>query len=57
MAEHTERDVLEHLVEVCRDGERGFRAAAQYVSTPELKALFTQLAGQRQQFALELELT
>jgi uncharacterized protein (TIGR02284 family) len=55
MAEHTERDVLEHLVEICRDGERGFRAAAQYVGTPELKALFTELAEQRQQFALELE--
>ena len=55
MAEHTEREVLEHLVEVCRDGERGFRVAAQYVRAPELKALFTELAEQRQQFALELE--
>ena len=55
MAERTERGVLEHLVEICRDGERGFRAAAQYVSTPELKALFTQLAEQRQAFAHDLE--
>jgi uncharacterized protein (TIGR02284 family) len=55
MAEHTEREVLEHLVEICRDGERGFRAAAQYVSTPELKALFTQISEQRHGFAYDLE--
>jgi uncharacterized protein (TIGR02284 family) len=55
MAERTEREVLEHLVEICRDGERGFRAAAEYVSTPELKALFTQLAEQRQTFVHDLE--
>jgi uncharacterized protein (TIGR02284 family) len=55
MAERTEREVLEHLLEICRDGERGFQAAAQYVSTPELKTLFTQLAEQRQTFARDLE--
>ena len=55
MAERTEREVLEHLVEICRDGERGFRAAAQYVSTPELKALFNQIAEQRQGFARDIE--
>ena len=55
MAEHTEREVLKHLVEICRDRERGFRAAAQYVSTPELKALFTQISEQRQGFAHDLE--
>lgn len=54
MAERTEREVLEHLVEICRDGERGFQAAAQYVRTTELKALFTQLAAQRHMFALDL---
>jgi uncharacterized protein (TIGR02284 family) len=55
MAERTEREVLEHLVEICRDGERGFRAAAQYASTPQLKALFTQISEQRQGFAHDLE--
>ena len=55
MAERTEREVLEHLIEICRDGERGFQAAAQYVKTSELKALFTQLAEQRHAFALNLE--
>jgi len=55
MAQHTEREVLEHLVETCRDGERGFLAAAQHVRAPELKALFTALAEQRQRFARDLE--
>jgi uncharacterized protein (TIGR02284 family) len=55
MAEHTERDVLEHLFEICRDGERGFRAAAQYVNTAELKALFMELAERRRSFAHDLE--
>ena len=54
MAERTEREVLEHLVEICRDGERGFQAAAQYVRTTELKTLFTQLAEQRHAFACDL---
>src|SRR5262245_6411387 len=55
MAERTEREVLEHLVEICRDGERGFRAAAQYVSTPEVKRLFNQIAEQRHGFARDIE--
>ena len=28
MAERTEREVLHHLIEICKDGERGFRTAA-----------------------------
>ncbi len=55
MAERTEREVLEHLVEICRDGERGFRAAAEYVDTPQLKGLFTELADQRRTFVRDLE--
>jgi uncharacterized protein (TIGR02284 family) len=55
MAERTEREVLEHLVEICRDGEHGFRAAAQYVHTPELQELFAELARQRETFVRDLE--
>ena len=54
MAERTERDVLHHLVETCKNGERGFRAAAEYVRDPSLKALFGTLADQRERFAGEL---
>jgi len=51
MAERSERDVLHHLIDLCRDGERGFRAAADHVGDPTLKALFTDLATERRQFA------
>ena len=54
MAEWTERKALLHLVEICRDGERGLRAAAEAVNQPELKALFTELAAERARFATDL---
>ena len=54
MAERTERDALHHLIDICTDGERGFRAAAQAVSNPKLKALFDNLADERGRFAAAL---
>jgi uncharacterized protein (TIGR02284 family) len=54
MAERTEREVLHHLIEMCKDGERGFRTAAEHVGAPVLKTLFADLAAQRRQFAAEL---
>jgi uncharacterized protein (TIGR02284 family) len=54
MADRTERAVLNHLIELCKDGERGFHAAADYVHDPWLKSLFTDLAIQREKFAAEL---
>ena len=54
MAERTEREVLHHLIDICHDGERGFRAAAGSVDAPALKALFADLAAQRRLFAEEL---
>lgn len=54
MAERTEREVLSHLIEVCRDGERGFLAAAEHVSAPGLKSIFTELAKERARFAADL---
>jgi uncharacterized protein (TIGR02284 family) len=54
MAERTEREALLHLIEICRDGERGFRAAGEAVTQPELKRLFTELAGERARFAADL---
>ena len=55
MAEHTERSVLNHLIETCRDAERGLRIAAEHVKSPETKRLFLGLADQRHAFANELE--
>jgi len=54
MAARTERDMLNGLIEICRDGARGFQLAADRVSDPELKRLFTDAAGQRGLFAAEL---
>jgi uncharacterized protein (TIGR02284 family) len=42
------------LIEVCEDGERGFLAAANHVSDPGLKSLFTELAAERARFAEDL---
>jgi uncharacterized protein (TIGR02284 family) len=54
MAERTERRVINHLIETCRDTERGFRMAAEHVTDPEMKRLFNRLAEQRHEFAEEL---
>ena len=54
MAERTERDALHHLIAICMDGERGFRAAADAVTNPKLKALFDDLAEERGRFAAAL---
>jgi uncharacterized protein (TIGR02284 family) len=54
MAERTEREVLHHLIEICKDGERGFRTAAEYVRDPLLKSLFGALAEERRQFVGDL---
>ncbi len=37
--------VLNALIDTCKDGELGFRAAAQQVSSQELKALFLSIAN------------
>jgi uncharacterized protein (TIGR02284 family) len=54
MAEHKERSVLNHLVETCRDAERGLRVAADMVESPETRRLLLGLAEQRRTFADEL---
>ena len=51
MPEHNERWVLNRLIAICRDGERGFRYAANHVRNPTVKATFLEIASQREQFA------
>src|SRR5688500_11384188 len=51
MAQPSERAVLNHLIETCRDAERGFRTAAEHVNRAQLRTLFLKLAAQRRQFA------
>jgi uncharacterized protein (TIGR02284 family) len=54
MAERSELGVLNHLLETCRDGERGFRFAVAHATEPDVKSLFTALAEERARFAEEL---
>jgi uncharacterized protein (TIGR02284 family) len=54
MAQRTERTVLNHLIETCRDAERGFLTASGHVENPKLKALFEQMASQRARIAGDL---
>jgi uncharacterized protein (TIGR02284 family) len=48
-------DVLEQLIETCRDGENGYRQAAEHAKDPELASFFRTQSTQRATFARELE--
>lgn len=54
MSARTERDILNSLIEACRDGARGFRLAADHVGSRDLKEFFANTARQRERFAGEL---
>ena len=54
MSERNERTVLNHLIETCKDAERGFRHLAQHATNPALKSLFLDLASQRARFVADL---
>lgn len=47
--------VLNDLIEMCKDGENGFRTASEEVKNPQLKSLFSEYSQQRAQFARELQ--
>ena len=46
--------VLEDLIQVCRDGENGYREAAEHITTSELRAFFNDQSLERARFASEL---
>jgi uncharacterized protein (TIGR02284 family) len=48
-------DVLEDLVETCRDGQNGYREAAEHIKDPELRSFFNDQGVERVRFATELE--
>jgi uncharacterized protein (TIGR02284 family) len=54
MSERTELGVLNHLLEICRDGEHGFTSAAAHVTDPAVRDLFSSLSTQRAAFAEQL---
>lgn len=46
---------LNDLIETCRDGENGFRTAADAVKNPHVKALFQRFTRQRAEMVRELQ--
>lgn len=46
---------LNNLIETCKDGQEGFRTAADGVKNGDLKTLFNTYSQQRAQFAAELQ--
>jgi len=55
MAENNTVKVLQELLDTCRDGENGFREAAEKLTDPEIKNFFIEQSGERARFARELE--
>lgn len=47
-------DVLNNLIETCKDGEQGFRTAAEKVKDSSLKSLFSKYSSQRAGYVTEL---
>ena len=54
MTDRSERAVLNHLIETCKDAERGFRHVAAHATNPTVKSLFLDIASQRARFAADL---
>jgi uncharacterized protein (TIGR02284 family) len=46
---------INNLIETLKDGEKGFKEAADAVRDPQLKSLFQQYSQQRNRFATELQ--
>ena len=47
--------ILNNLIETCRDGQAGFKEAAEYAESPELKTFFRQESLERAQFLGDLQ--
>lgn len=48
-------NALEKLIEVCRDGQAGYRDAAEHAKDHELKKLLSEISLERARFAGDLE--
>ncbi len=48
-------DVLNELIHVCKDGERGYRTAAEDVRNSQLQSVFSEYAKQRGSCAKQLQ--
>ncbi len=47
-------DVIQELVKTCRDGEKGYREAAEHAKSADLKSRFLKISSERGQFANQL---
>jgi uncharacterized protein (TIGR02284 family) len=47
--------VIERLVEICKDGEKGYKDAAEHAKRTDLKSFFTTQSAERGRFARELQ--
>ncbi len=48
-------DALEKLIEVCRDGQNGYRDGSEHAKDPQLKTFLSQVSLERAKFAGDLE--
>ena len=48
-------DVIRDLINTCRDGEKGFKEAADHAKRSDLKPMFLEVSRERAGFAQELE--
>jgi uncharacterized protein (TIGR02284 family) len=48
-------DALEDLIEICRDGQNGYRDGAEHAKNAELKTLLNEVSLERAKFAGDLE--
>lgn len=55
MDSKTVNDKLQYLLGTLRDGQNGFKDAADHATDPNLKALFTERAAQRAALAADIE--
>lgn len=55
MANNESVSVLNSLIETLKDGENGFRHAADHAKDPSLKSIFDQYASQRASYSQELQ--
>ena len=55
MKQEETSSVLNDLIETLRDGQEGFKQAAEAVRDPQLKSLFVEYSQQRSRFATDLQ--
>lgn len=55
MDENNAINVVENLIETSKDGEKGYRDAAEHVKRPDLKGYFLERSAERGGFARELQ--